>query len=474
MSKVQMLRVFVNQRLSAAAEEIFELFERTILEYEEKLCGAKENQHKQQMINYISDVQQPSVSKEEVPLEQQERSPSPDYTNPLEPLRIKEEEEELWSTQEGEQPQGLEEADINTLIITPVLVKSEDDDDGDEHQSSQHHENQTEDRGEDCGVSEPDRNFNPDSHLQPVTDEEALRSEPETDNSFDWEETSEPESGSIPLQNIEVSINDEEYESGKAPLSSSECATSSNPSNQLQDLNSMVGKEKLFSCLVCGTRFCNKKNLSAHMMRHTKSQNYSCSVCNKDFSWRAHLEEHMRVHTGDKPFSCSLCDKSFTKKSNLYQHQKVHTGEKPFSCSVCGRSFTLKSNLYHHLQVHTGEKLFSCGDCDASFRSKTNLVRHMRVHTGEKPFSCSICGRGFKQKSTLCRHLQVHTGEKPFSCPICSASLRRKTQLEVHMRIHTGEKPFSCSICGKRFTERRGLTRHAVAHSGETIESQSV
>lgn len=38
MSKVLLLRAFVNQRLTAAAEEIFELFERTISEYEEELC----------------------------------------------------------------------------------------------------------------------------------------------------------------------------------------------------------------------------------------------------------------------------------------------------------------------------------------------------------------------------------------------------------------------------------------------------
>lgn len=37
MSKVQMLKTFVNQRLTAAAEEIFGLFERTIAEYEEEI-----------------------------------------------------------------------------------------------------------------------------------------------------------------------------------------------------------------------------------------------------------------------------------------------------------------------------------------------------------------------------------------------------------------------------------------------------
>lgn len=38
MSKVLPLREFVKQRLAAAAEEIFELYERTIAGYEEEVC----------------------------------------------------------------------------------------------------------------------------------------------------------------------------------------------------------------------------------------------------------------------------------------------------------------------------------------------------------------------------------------------------------------------------------------------------
>ncbi|KAI9536831.1 hypothetical protein NQZ68_031140 [Dissostichus eleginoides] len=41
MCKVQMLRALVKQRLNAAVEEIFVLFERTIAEYEEELSRAK-------------------------------------------------------------------------------------------------------------------------------------------------------------------------------------------------------------------------------------------------------------------------------------------------------------------------------------------------------------------------------------------------------------------------------------------------
>ncbi|XP_049891285.1 uncharacterized protein LOC126384325 isoform X6 [Epinephelus moara] len=54
MSKVQMLRAFVNQRLTAAAEEIFELFETTIAEYEEKLeFSSKENHRQRKLLDAV-------------------------------------------------------------------------------------------------------------------------------------------------------------------------------------------------------------------------------------------------------------------------------------------------------------------------------------------------------------------------------------------------------------------------------------
>ncbi|XP_045904811.1 uncharacterized protein LOC123970659 [Micropterus dolomieu] len=251
MSKVQTLRAFVQQRLSAAAEEIFELFERTIAEYEEELCGQRkllDAVFKPEVRLHRADVQLLLVSKEEVPPEQQqwsssldqedppgpshiteERSPnldpedlpesphikeewnpSLDQEDPPEPQHIKEEQEDLWTSQEGEQLLKLEEADVTKFTFTPVSVKSEEDDE-EKPQSSQLHQRlteqiKTESDGEDCGGLEPAMKSEPDKHLQPDTEDETSKSDSETDVSCDWEETREAQSVSIPLQNNEVPV----------------------------------------------------------------------------------------------------------------------------------------------------------------------------------------------------------------------------------------------------------------------------
>ncbi|XP_076610218.1 uncharacterized protein LOC143335009 [Chaetodon auriga] len=349
MSKVQTLRAFVEQRLTAAAEEIMELFERTIAEYEEELCRQRkllDAVFQPEVRLHRADVQQLLVSQEEDPPEQQDCLDSLDQEEPPELPHIKEEQEELWTNQE---------ADISKFTLS-VPVKSEEEVDEEEPQSSQLHQRQTEQMktgsdGEDCGGPGPDRNLNPD-HLQAAThDTTSDSSEPETDDSCDWEERKKP-----------------------------------------------------FNCSECGKRFAQISKLTAHFRVHTGEKPFKCSVCEANFSCRSSLSKHMRIHTGEKRFSCSHCGKRFTQHVTLRQHLTVHTGEKPFSCTVCGKRFTQHGTWKRHSTVHTGEKPFNCTVCGKGFARKTHLKRHSAVHTGEKPFSCSMCGKSFCDLVSVKKH----------------------------------------------------------------------
>ncbi|XP_070777278.1 oocyte zinc finger protein XlCOF6.1-like isoform X2 [Enoplosus armatus] len=314
-----------------------------------------------------------SVRKEEVPPEQQDWSPSLHQEDPPEPPHIKEEQEELWTSQGGGQLRGLEEADI-----TRFTFKSEEDDEEEKPQCSQLHQSQTgqmetEADGGDCGGPEPAWNSDPDRHLEPDTDDKTSDSSETEDSDGDWRETRDPQSG----------------------------------------LNSVK-----------------------HDISNSEKESFSCSQCDKTFGHKTNLKRHMKTHSGEKPFSCSFCSKRFNRREHLTAHMRCHSGEKPFSCSVCNTSFSHGWSLEKHMRVHTGEKPFSCSLCSKRFRQRSDLVAHFRIHTGEKPFSCSVfCGKRFSRKGHLTRHMAAHTGEKPFSCSVCDKSFTWQSQFKRHQCV---------------------------------------
>ncbi|XP_033933543.1 chorion transcription factor Cf2-like [Pseudochaenichthys georgianus] len=386
----------VKQRLTAAAEDIFVLFERTIAEYEEELSRSKqENERHRNLLDtflqpqlqiHRADVQQLVVVKEEVPPEQQEWSSSLDQEDPESPPHIKEEQEEIWSSQEGEQLQGLEEADIMKFTFTPVPVKSGDDEE--KPQSSQLHQRQTEHLeteadGEDCGGPEPARNSDPERHLQPETeDNRGHSSEPDTEDRADWKKTREP--GSNSQKNKQDPVSDSRRNSGEKP----------------------------FSCSVCKKYFAKSRHLKDHMRIHTGEKAFSCSICEKSFAWKGYLNLHLRIHTGEKPFSCSICKKSFTVRGSLKDHFRIHTGEKPYSCSFCDKRFTWSRQVKRHKCVgHQSSQLHQTQTEENRVAEPpaSSSVEHMETEADGEDCRGSEPARNSDPE----RHLQPETEDNP-------------------------------------------------------------
>lgn len=211
----------------------------------------------------------------EVPPEQQELRPNLDQEAP-EPARIKEEQEDIWSSQEREQLQGVEEADI-----TLISLKSEDDEEKPE--LSQLHQSQIE------------------AHREAEAPASCLTEQMKTE--VDGEDCR----GSEPTCSVQAATAD-------SSLDTSEPKTEDR--DGLKRFN--AGKiHKSFSCLFCEKRFVCKLDLVIHARDHTGEKPFRCSDCAERFSHRAALKQHMMLHTGEKPFTGSVYDRRFNRKSQI-------------------------------------------------------------------------------------------------------------------------------------------------------------
>ncbi|XP_077439741.1 uncharacterized protein LOC144062329 [Vanacampus margaritifer] len=350
MCKVRILRTLVKQRLNVAVEEIFELFERTIAEYEEELCRTKEEKERQREL--LDALLKPHVrlhreDMQQVLVESEEEVPGVDQEEPAEPSQIKKEEQDVWSNQDdGEQLQRLEEeADVSqfTWPGDGVHVKREEDED----QSSQLHASQNEDDREAAG-----NGHSPNNNFPPLSDMAGMMSP----------------------------LSDMDHRDGA------------------KESSNVKGGKKRFVCTECGRTFAYKKSLKTHMIIHTGEKHFACSFCAKRFLRKCDLKTHMATHTDEKPFSCVICAKGFTLRKYLMIHMKTHASQKPFTCSLCAKRFSSEQCLVLHARQHEttegdGNRV-SCSVCGKTFVGNAMLSRHMMTHGGEKLFTCS----GFPEK----------------------------------------------------------------------------
>uniref|UniRef100_A0A3Q2XQH1 C2H2-type domain-containing protein n=1 Tax=Hippocampus comes TaxID=109280 RepID=A0A3Q2XQH1_HIPCM len=396
MCKVRILRTLVTQRLNVAVEEIFELFERTIAEYEEELCRSKEEKERQRQL--LDAVLNPQVRLHRADIQQvlvksQEKVAGVvEQVEPVEPTHIKDEEREAWSSGDGEQLHRREE-EANVAHFTwagGVHVKSEEDKD----QSSQLQ----------CSQSDGNR--------------EAAANTHSLENNFT--PPSDTPDMMLPLSDT--------YRSDDAE----------GPSDSKSTKNRFI-------CPECGRTFAYKKTLKTHMIIHTGEKDFACSFCAKRFYRKCDMKNHLATHTSEKPFNCVICAKGFTLRKYMMIHMKTHaaalharpqvTTQGDGNClsrSERGKTFVDKATLNRRATTHGGEKSFACSRCLKSFSRGDDLKLHMSIHFRRKTFSCHVCNKRFTYQKNVMIHMRTHTGEKAFGCDACRQTFCYKYQLDKH------------------------------------------
>ncbi|MEQ2157432.1 hypothetical protein GOODEAATRI_001822, partial [Goodea atripinnis] len=471
-SHIQLLRVLVNERLSAAADEIFEVVRKTISGYEEELLLSKQELYRQRRM--LQGVAESRASQDEPQLtlcvwdedfssdhQQKEERQEPDWSSdsnrdPSSPC----------GRSQAERRQELEESSIIKVNITPPYVR-----------------NVISPTGfSEAVVKEEEEDPLPSTSTQQDVADGDSTSCSEADSEEEWRANSKSHSQS--------SSKKKKTKKAKKKVPRPPVAPKLNPTkkNKSQICCKVCGRAFLLTvslvnhmeahskdiCGVCGEHFNSEESFDAHLKTHVKAE--SCSVCGKCFTSCSGLEIHMRIHTGEKPFVCSECGKCFTTRANMVRHVRIHTGERPYTCTVCSRSFNDYTTLKRHLFVHSvknsslGESSRENGDrksssvrkpravckvCSMTFHSVLSLLNHGKQHETDL---CCVCGNNFNSPESLAVHLDTHKNGK------CGKSFTTRPHLVRHSRIHTGERPYTCNFCNKSFNDYTTHKRHLLIH----------
>ncbi|XP_063317299.1 zinc finger protein 260-like [Pelmatolapia mariae] len=506
MPSVQSLREFINERLTAAAEQIFLEFEKTIVQYEEEI-------DRQRRLLDITWKPQIKLHRTELPQHYvcKKTSSSLDQEEP-EPPQIKEEQEELCSSQEGEQL-GLKE-ETDTFMVTAA----------EEGDHSEPDMEQLFSRGPDAFMvtaAEEGDHSEPEAHREQLLSQdpdtlifiqskskeiladinESVQYEEEIDRQrrlldITWKPEIKLHRTDVPQQPFfkeEVhteqqlwnqerssSLDQEEPEPPQIKEEQEELCSS-------QEGEQLGLKEEPDTFMVTAAYEEREQNEpesnSNHLLSHSsavaESQNQEGSMDVDSGSNRNRNKSHSNAVDSPtskiqcnsdkckKSLECDICGKVFKQNYEMKRHYTVHTGEKPYFCKTCGKGFTQRGALTYHMRIHTGEKPYSCKTCGKMFAYSSDSLKHRRIHTGEKPYPCKTCLKMFACSSSLSIHMRTHTGEKPYHCKTCGKMFASRNYLLKHTRTHTGEKPYLCNSCGKMFACNSSLLKHMRTHTGE-------
>ncbi|XP_029287827.1 zinc finger protein 629-like isoform X1 [Cottoperca gobio] len=322
---LQSFNVFLTERLTAAAVDIYGFVEKTIIDYQEEVYQTKvENQRLQRLLDLVykpqirlhkADSRQidlPTPTQEVCAQDQQIQTECiPSEVIPV-ILPIKEELTDLWTRT------------VETLVCPA-------------------YSNVTETLTQIVTVGDHEENKMPDNLTRVVTVGEHLE--------YDL-----PSQDDQPLTSCGVS-----------PV--------------------YTKKKDMFSCNICCQSFLRQDELHLHLAAHATNSlptptinAFTCFVCGRITDTRSQMITHMRTHTDEKPFACPICGNRYKLKGHIKEHMRTHTGERPYPCYICGRSFNRSSTMTKHARIKHRENMpFKCMQCGHRFPLLVVFKQHMKM-----------------------------------------------------------------------------------------------
>ncbi|KAM9796132.1 zinc finger protein Xfin-like [Syngnathus typhle] len=515
MSNVSTLKQLVKRKLNVAIEEVFELFEKAIAEYEEDFRRRKEageGQHgvepnvgrKTQRGSQCELVNIKEEECEEPPTKKRKNAGSSGVKSS--PEKASKTQEEVRKSPQGSESFDGDHGDIpkEPLKTKPKLKCSE------------------------CGqmfVHKEDLEKHKKTHpgKKPLTSavvptpsaKEALKTKPK----LKW-----PECGQMFVRKEHLEKHRKTQTENPPAVVPKPSFTSASSSQQVatksgrphaKDLHSATGLSKnsrgystsdssdsdvSFVEPLEKTKMVHKGDLDRRAKTHTGTnsavvakpsgpvKSFNCSVCVKRFPSRDLLISHIRTHVEEKPVASGQRavperPKLDSQADKLPPVAQAPNADKHFTCLDCKRPFCSESFLMLHMRTHNEQKpVASCSSGQAAVSASPNpdsqpdkLRPVARPPDTVKSFTCSVCTKSFQSRDLLISHIRTHTEEKPATSRVSDPRLVPKSpnvdpqpdKSTPVAKPPDAVKSFSCSICAKKLQSRDLLVSHMRTHAEE-------
>ncbi|XP_020562613.1 zinc finger protein 316 [Oryzias latipes] len=462
MLQLHMLRLFVEQRLSAVTDDIFRRFAAVITEYEREVLRLKLELSKHQSQARVQpgdaggyrpheEGREPNEEQDGEPLDVVEDSPTEEKP------QVK-----AWSfsphlkLEEGASP-GREDTDRKT---TPGLeinfpsadgqvpaVKQEVDEEDMLMEMNPNLEGET-------FLTEEDEQVRPNFSLHVLPEEDGASGPEAADAELtpnpDWQMKRVDEDGSPSFHQNHSFTHEEPLFDSSETLSRPDAGGTYRPPDRRRSSNGELDLSNEYSdgdVVEAG----DHSSLASETRPVVRKIPLTCGSCGREFSSKTSLRKHVRRYNGkdQDQLPCSL-----QRQKAPYQRSSTR-----FSCKVCGSSFYTQGILLRHAESHCKEPDSLCGVCGEHLQSAQTLTEHLQSHK-ELGITCDVCGKKWSSMKRMEIHKRIHTGEKPYRCGFCSLDFSRRESLVRHLKLHSGEQPHRCGLCRKSFTRREYLIQH--------------
>lgn len=173
-------------------------------------------------------------------------------------------------------------------------------------------------------------------------------------------------------------------------------------------LSNHAGKTVKKKCKKCEMEFSSKTEYQSHMSTHAAGR--MCKYCAKILSNPANRKRHEALHLGVKPYSCVHCGIKFSQSKDLDRHFRKRHKELCRICPVCDKLLPSQESL----ELHQREKHFVSSKKTESVNnieetSKPNPSKPATVPDSTKMKTCYVCKKTFQTFYAMMKHkTQAH------------------------------------------------------------------